>query len=115
MQTEPTAEVQNTAHLTPAFIQLNQPSDGSLRGRKWYRVAELKINANSPKWLAGLLACHSPYSAEEFWMWVLKWKITAFVLRLDNPQGSVFLCCDEGDEESSFSSRTPRLEKDQPL
>lgn len=49
-------------------------------------------------------------SAEEFWIWVLKWKITAFMLCLDNPQGSLFLCCDETNEESS-SYRIPGLEE----
>lgn len=47
MQTDPRARVQDTAHLTPAFVQLNQPNASSLRGRKWYRVAELKIDAKS--------------------------------------------------------------------
>lgn len=55
MQTEPRARFQDTAHLTPEFVQLNQLSAGSLRERKWYRVAELKIDANSLQWL--YLAC----------------------------------------------------------
>ena len=111
MQTEPRAGVQDTAHLAPAFVQLNQPSAGSLRGKKWYRVAELKIDANSLKWLAGLLACHSLCSLHDLWIWVLKWKITAFMLCLNNPQGFLFLCCDERHEESSSSYRTPSLEE----
>lgn len=49
MQTEPRAGVQDTAQLTPAFVQLNQPSAGSLRGRKRCKVAELKRDASSLK------------------------------------------------------------------
>lgn len=111
METEPRARVQYTAHFTPTFIQLNQPSAGFLRGREWYRVAELKTDANSPKWLAGLLVYHSPCSAEELWIWVLKWKITAFMLCLDNSQSFLFLCCNERNEESSSSYKSPRLEE----